>query len=192
MNHGNVCCGYNPMNEVLTDVGMLEMAERMAARIREGVYDARVAESSRRLFVACAALLRDWFKDEDLTPCGMESLLSMALHRGKYNSWDSFRDTTSALDLMFRQIEVGLRYAIGPNGEWLWYKSRFVRKCDGARPGDTGGMPPGTDIAASYYASWRCSGPPEVLEESIHACIWEIAALGISSGGYEDRDERIA
>lgn len=176
------CCGANPMQGALADEGMLDMAEEVARGVADSRRDARVAESSRRLFVACAALLRDWFEDGSYTPCGMETLLSLALERGKYDTAAHFELRRSALDLMFLQIERGVKYARGWDGEWAWRPSRFVRKHDGARPADTGGLPPGTDVAASFYASWRLSAPPDVLEESVYACIGEVARLGIPHG----------
>ncbi len=166
------------MAKACTDIGMLEMADELANGIRDSGFDWRVAESSRRLFIACAALLRDWFQDEDFTPCGMITLLTMAFFHGKYDSELRFKEIESSLDLMFKQIECGVKYVRGENGDWGWHKSKFVRKYDKAVPGDIGGMPLGTDVAASFYASWRCSATPEILEESIVACISQVASLG--------------
>lgn len=173
------CCNRNPMERARTDSGMLDMGEELAQKVIAHTGDARIAESSRVLFVACAALLRDWFKDVYFTPCGMETLLSLALKRGKYDTRVNFETRRTALDLMFGQVENGVKYTRDEHGEFGWRKSLFVRKYDGARPGDIGGMPFGTDVAASFYAVWRMSAPPKVLEESVYSCIGEVAGFGI-------------
>lgn len=173
------CFDCNPMDRARTDSGMLDMGEELSRKVIARTGDAHVAESSRILFVACAALLRDWFKDIYFTLCGMETLLSLALMQGKYDTRVNFETRRTPLDLMFGQIENGVKYTRDEHGKFDWHKSLFVRKYDGACPGDMGGMPFGTDVAASFYAVWRRSAPPEVLEESVYSCINEVAGFGI-------------
>lgn len=173
------CCGRNPMGRVRTDEELLEFAERLSGNILRDRGDARLAESCRRLLVASAALLRDWFEDGSYSPCGMVTVMSMGLMRGKYDSNVNFMSRSTPLDLMFRQIERGEKCARGEDGKWGWRATRLQRNCDGARPAETGGMPWGTDVASAFYAAWRASAEPAVLEESIVACIGEVSGLGI-------------
>lgn len=173
------CCGDNPMEAALSDSGMLDLAHEVAQKVLDSVKDERIAESSRVLFIACAALLRDWFNDRYFNPCGMVSLLSLALDRSKYDSTIGFETRKTALDLIFEQIKHGVKYVRNERGEWEWKQTSFARKYDGARPGCMEGMPNGSDIAASFYTLWQQSDSPDVLEESIYACIGEVAMLGV-------------
>ncbi|OUO91451.1 hypothetical protein B5F40_03160 [Gordonibacter sp. An230] len=173
------CCGRNPMGRVRTDEELLEFAGRLSGNVLRDRGDARLAESCRRLLVASAALLRDWFEEESYSPCGMVAVISMGLMRGKYDSDADFMSRSTPLDLLFRQIERGEKYARGEDGEWGWRKTRLRRNYDGARPAETGGMPWGTDVASAFYAAWRASAEPAVLEESIGACIGEVSGLGM-------------
>ena len=109
------------------------------------------------LLYALYALLSDWFPAADRTPAGIRTLLSMA---------NDNTPAKSPLDLLFYQIEHGLRYvrdpkrAVGDDGEpsrngWVWVKTNLVRNADGVRPGEVGGLEPGEDRALSYYTEFK-------------------------------------
>lgn len=176
----------NPLAKVESDEELLDFAARIAKDVAEKEGGPCVAESSRRLTVACLALLRDWFGDEDYTPYGMITLFAMALMPGKYDTETNFQTRKTPLDFMFLQIASGMKYVRDESGRWAWRASAFVRKDDKARPARTGGMPQGSDIALSFYDAWCRSAEPRVLEESVRECIFwmaEFGSAGIKQGG---------
>ena len=175
----DACCECNLLAWVKTDEDILAFADKIADDILETEKDSHVAESARCLLIACTALLRDWFPRKDFTPCGMITTLSMALKQDKYDTAVNFSSRESPLDLMFLQIEQGVKYTQDLEGQWGWRKSKFVRNFDGARPADSGGMSLGNDIASAFYARWRQSAEPKVLEQSIYSCISSVARLGL-------------
>lgn len=170
----------DPLAWVKTDADILDFAEKVSSGIAEYDYDARVAASARYLLIACTALLRDWFPRKDFTLYGLITTLAMALKREKYDTRLNFANRKSPLDLMFLQIEQGMKYTQDAEGQWGWRKSKFVRNFDGARPGDAGGLHFGEDIASAFYARWRQSADPGILEQSIHSCIISVAELGLT------------
>ena len=95
------------------------------------------------------------------------------------NSLKNLISRESPLDLVFLQIEQGVKYTQDLEGQWGWRKSKFVRNFDGTRPADSGGPPLGKDIASAFYARWRQSAEPKVLERSIYSCISSVARLGL-------------
>lgn len=170
----------DPLAWVKTDEDILDFAEKVSNGIADYDYDARVAASARYLLIACTALLRDWFPRKDFTLYGLITTFAMALKREKYDTRLNFANRKSPLDLMFLQIEQGMKYTQDAEGQWGWRKSKFVRNFDGARPGDAGGLHFGEDIASAFYARWRQSADPGILEQSIHSCIISVAELGLT------------
>lgn len=161
----------NPLADYQTDEEILLLADILANDLRERRVDVDVARSAQMLFTSSLLLLRDWFKDEYYTPCGVTTVVSMALMQGKYESSCSFQEKRSPLDLLFLQIERGVKYTRGEDGLYAWRRSDFRRKHDGACPGDTGGLPFGTDAASAFYARWRSSASPRRLEKSVYECL---------------------
>lgn len=166
------------MSKVKTDEDLLEFAQRLADKVLTKDGDIQLAESCRKLLVTCVAFLRDWMPEQDYTLCGVIAVLTMALQQGKYDTKVNFKLRETPLDLLFRQIEKGEKYLPDESGTFSWQKSTLRRKADGAQPGNTKGMPWGTDIATSFYNEWRKSAPPDVLEKSIYECIELVADQG--------------
>lgn len=175
----DACCECDLLAWAESDEDILAFADGLASDILETEKDSGVAESARCLLIACTALLRDWFPRKDFTPCGMTTTLAMALMQGKYDTSVNFSSRESPLDLVFLQIEQGVKYTQDLEGQWGWRKSKFVRNFDGTRPADSGGLPLGKDIASAFYARWRQSAEPKVLERSIYSCISSVARLGL-------------
>lgn len=169
----------NPLDAISNDFELLEMADRIALKI--GVYkDKSTAESARRLFIACVAFLRDWFPKSDFSICGVERLLALALNQVKYESYVDFYFVDTPLDLLFRELETGKHYNTNSDGEIYESESTFIRKYDGLKPADIGGLKPRIDTALSFYQSWLISNDPQTLEISIYECIGVVASLGLS------------
>lgn len=172
----------NPMIEARRDSEILDLADEVFSHVLEHKGDLRIAESTRRLFIACAAFLRDWFPENDFSFCGIVTLLSLALMQGKYDTNANFCFRKTSLDLLFKELETGRhieRVTSDSSSNLRETPSTFVRLSDGVKPADTGGLKPGTDVALSFYHSWLNSAPPQQLEESIYECINAVAWFGI-------------
>lgn len=163
----------NPLSVIKSDFDLLNMADEVADKVK-----GHTAESARRLFIACVAFLRDWFPKSDFSICGVETLLSLALMQGKYDTNVNFQFRKTLLDLLFLELETGKHLAYDGRGIST-EKSTFYRTYDGLRPADIGGLKPGTDTALSFYHLWLRSGTPQTIERSIYDCIGAVAGLGL-------------
>lgn len=163
----------NPLSRIKSDSDLLDMADEIAEKVQ-----GCTAESSRLLFIACVAFLRDYFPKSDFSICGVETLLSLALKQEKYDTNVNFHFRKTPLDLLFLELETGKHFECN-NGSISTKKSTFFRICDGVRPADIGGLKPGTDTALTFYRMWQHSGTPQTLEQSIYDCIGAVAGLGL-------------
>lgn len=97
--------------------------------------------SERNLLASLVLLLLDYFPACELNLDSILILLSMAESR----EGDPY--FKSPLDLLFDQIEDGKRYTRkGDDSDWVWVPSNLKRR-DGVRPGDCGGLSPDEDAA---------------------------------------------
>jgi hypothetical protein len=171
--HVETCGGKPTLDPHLTlGTGRAEYAASLLCQdgrvvIREeGPYipnDFSLAEVT--LLYALISLLMDWLPASDRTPDGLRRLLSLA---------DFGRSGNSPLDLLFRQLQHGMRYV--PNQDhdptdpssqpWIWTKSLLVRVNDGLCPGEKGGLTPGEDDALDYYSEFR-GYPPESRQQAV-------------------------
>lgn len=125
------------------------------------------------LLYALLSMLRDWFPTSDQTPHGLRLLLSLADPKCASNS--------SALDLLFYQIETGKRYIPDPQSDsngsspqkWVWADSLFVRTGDDARPADTNGLKPSEDSALGYYSEFK-GYPRESQRQSVSSLAFRL------------------
>lgn len=96
--------------------------------------------SERNLLAALVCFLLDYFPSRDLSLDSILTLLSMAESR----EGDPY--FKSPLDLLFDQIEDGKRLCKGDGSDWVWAPSNLKRR-DGVRPVDCGGLSPDEDAA---------------------------------------------
>ncbi len=124
------------------------------------------------LLNALLTLLRDWFPASDCVPESLKTLLSMATGEGS---------ARSPLDLLFYQLESGMRYipetVVGDDGSpserWIWSASQFVRNGDGLRPAEVGGLGSGQDAALDYYTEFK-GYPRDVRVKAVHSLAFRL------------------
>lgn len=117
------------------------------------------------LVKACLLLLGLWFPTSDCTLFGLLTVLDL----GNSNA------DVKPLDLLFRQIETGMKYVRTDKGTWgeahedrestwEWKPSKLVRNTDGRKPGDVvdgyRGMAPDEDVALHAYHVFLNECPP--------------------------------
>lgn len=208
---------YNPLKYVKTDTDILSFVNCFIMNTNgEGkASDPFWENAERMLYTALIALLRDYFPDDYNMP-SLLTLLSLAEARENDEAF------LSALDLIFLEIEEGKSYVEladgaakrgkgglsrefdmgGDSGSWAWVPSA-LRRTDGVRPADRGGLSPDEDFALMNYKNFKVAAG-KTLKSIIISCnvrLAPIATAGIKELlSYDememdrlgDPDERIA
>lgn len=183
---------YNPLKYVKTDTDILSFVNCFIMNTNgDGKPGDPFWENSERmLYTALIALLRDWFPEKDYNLPSLLTLLSMAEAR------ENDENYKSPLDLLFLQIEEGKRFipndkpnnqpatptglsrAFGnnaPQSEYSWQPSNLRRK-DGVRPADKGGLTPDEDFALMNYKNFKVAAG-KTLKSIIISCNVRLAPI---------------
>lgn len=178
---------YNPFTYVKDDPDLLLFIDNFMSNTNPGdgqnSADPFWDKSERMFYMSLCALMRDWL---DIKDYNVPTLLKLA-------SWAKVKDgEQSRLDLIFKQIEDGVKYIDPRSGkvadkpvairhgrsleeadDWDWVPTSLVRR-DGKQPGKinplTGkrGLASSEDIALSCWQAYRDA--PEKTRDCILVC----------------------
>lgn len=189
---------YNPLAYVKTDADILSFVNCLIANTngkKESGGDRFWEDSERLLYTALIAFLRDWCNDKFYSLSGLLTLLSMAEAR------ENDENFKSPLDLMFLQIEEGMKYVkkdAAPQApassklsrEVVWdsasqggsaytkVPSKFRRKSDGVSPYERGGLSGDEDYALLNYNMFKVAAG-KTLKSIIISCNVRLSKIAI-------------
>lgn len=189
---------YNPLAYVKTDSDILSFVNCLIANTngkKESGGDKFWEDSERLLYIALIAFLRDWCADKFYSLDGLLTLLSMAEAR------ENDENFKSPLDLLFLQIETGMKYIKKDSApaapasaklsrDVMWgasaqggstytkIPSKFKRKSDGVCPYEKGGLSPNDDYALLNYNMFKVAAG-KTLKSIIISCNVRLSKIAI-------------
>lgn len=175
---------YNPLAYVKTDADILSFVNCFIMNTndpKKSGGDAFWENSERLLYTSLIALLRDWFPKKDYSLDGLLTLLGMAQASENDENFKSPLDLVfeeietgkvyrknpayfakknrslekSGRDAVLERDVVGFKDEVSVDEPEFCYQTSLMKRADGVRPGECGGLPANQDFALANYKKFK-------------------------------------
>lgn len=199
---------YNPLAYVKTDADILSFVNCFIMNTndpKKSGGDAFWENAERQLYTALIALLRDWFPKRDYSLDGLLTLLSLAeasendekyespldllfkeIETGKayrknpaYYAKQRQKRQQAAKNAVLQRGVVGLQSEADVDEPEYTYQSSMMKRADGVRPAERGGLSANEDFALSNYKKFKTAAG-KTLKSILISCNVRLASCEIS------------
>ena len=199
---------YNPLAYVKTDADILSFVNCFIMNTtdpKKSGGDAFWENSERLLYTALIALLRDWFPKKDYSIDGLLTLLSLAeasendekfespldmlfkeIETGKayrknpaYYAKKSQKQQQAARNAVLQRDVIGLQNEADVDEPEYTYQSSMMKRVDGVRPSERGGLSANEDFALANYKKFKTAAG-KTLKSILISCNVRLESCEIS------------
>lgn len=199
---------YNPLAYVKTDADILSFVNCFIMNTtdpKKSGGDAFWENSERLLYTALIALLRDWFPKKDYSIDGLLTLLSLAeasendekfespldmlfkeIETGKayrknpaYYAKKRQKQQQAARNAVLQRDVIGLQNEADVDEPEYTYQSSMMKRVDGVRPSERGGLSANEDFALANYKKFKTAAG-KTLKSILISCNVRLESCEIS------------